>query len=255
VYNPYFQKKETSPRFAYAYQLDDDQSLSQFKYSIFGLNFNYLQRKYLPYYDYDIVVSDVMSPYLDVELSLLAKNIWGSNVQAFRTEIFYKQPIKFRRLGDVELAIHMGGVWGDTPVDLLHVGNGTDTDGIPYETKYAFNTMAPFTYFADRYINLFYRHKLVRMYVSKYSAPRVSVHQHSGWGFLQHPQDHLEINANDYKYGYHESGLAFEDILRYNIFSILHIGINVSAWYRWGPYTQPEFGDNFAWKIGLNLGF
>jgi hypothetical protein len=255
VYNPYFQKRETTPRFPYLYQKEVDLTLSQFKYSIFGLNINYLQRKYLPYYDYDVVVSDVMSPYFEIEMSLLTKNVWGSNVQAFRTQVFYKQPIKLRRLGDVEIAVHAGSVWGDTPIDLLHVGNGTDTRGIPYETKYAFNTMAPFTYFAGHYINLFYRHKLIRLYLSKYSAPRVSVHQHSGWGYLRQKQDHLEIEAKDYRYGYHESGLGFEDILRYNVFSLLHIGINASAWYRWGPYTGPQFSDNFAWKVGLNLGF
>lgn len=250
-----FESSTSTPRYDYAYQKQNEEPINVFDISEFKLRLNYVEKKIVPFYAYEIAIEDYHSSYLDLKMAYAVEDLLDGNMSYFRTELFAMRPMNFKHWGRVVLGVHTGFIVGDKPLSRLHIANGSNSSGIPYQLSYAFNTMKPFTYFADRYVNLFYDHRLFRLYQTRYSAPYIHIAQNSGWGELQHPEYQLlgDDEVLDYRNGYHESGFILESILRYEMLSILHLGFDVGAWYRWGPYSEKNVSDDLVFKIGLNL--
>ncbi len=255
-YDLQFSKSTNTPRYEYQYLKNEDNPLSTFEISEVKLNIDYVRRKFVPFYSYEIELEEYNSTYIDFTLAYAPNNILNSNVNYFRTELFAKRPINFKHWGRVELAIHTGIIFGDQPINRLYIGTGSNSTGIPYQLAYSFNTMAPFSRFASKYVNIFYDHRLVRLFQTRFSAPFLHIAQNSGWGFMDSMDKHvLTSNLDDYRQGYHESGIILESLLRYEAFSILHIGLNLGAWYRWGEYSTGNTKDDLAFKVGFSIHF
>ena len=252
-YDMQFRQSTNSPRYDYAYKKNQDALQDEFKFSEFNLNINFIRQKIVPFYSYELTIEEYHSTFLDFNFTVAPRDILQSNVEYVKADFFIKRPINFRHLGRVEIAAHTGIIWGDRPVNRLHVANGSNSGGIPYQMPYAFNTMEPFTHFADRYFNIFYNHRLFRLYQMRLSAPYLHLAQHSGWGALENPEDHFPEPLQDYRKGYHESGLILASILRYEAFSLLHMGLNVGGWYRWGKYATGQTDDDLVFKLGFSI--
>ena len=73
-----------------------------------------------------------------------------------------------------------------------------------------------------------------------------------GWGKLDNPQSHqgTEVLVKSYNKGFIESGLGFNNIIKYKFFGKLYGGLGVSFFHRYGPHRNPgNFGDNFATRL------
>ena len=255
-YDLSFSQSTNNPRYEYQYVRDDETVLNTFKISEFNLNINFLRRKYVPFYSYEIELEEYNSTYLDIVLGYAPDNLLKSNVNYFRASLFAKKPINFKHLGRIELGVHTGIILGDKPINRLYIGAGSNASGIPYQLAYSFNTMRPFSRFAEQYVNLYYDHRLFRLYHTRYSAPFVHIAQNSGWGYLKNKDAHfIGDELDDYRRGYHESGLIFESIFQYEAFSILHLGLNIGAWYRWGAYASGSVDDDLVLKLGFSMTF
>ncbi len=248
-----YKKTSSTPRYPYSFQKNADEILNNFEEHAFNLGLNYVRKKLVPFYSYEISIEEYHSTYLDLQLSYVPENLFNSNIEYFSSELFIKRPINFKHVGRIELAAHAGIIIGDQPINRLHIGNGSNSSGIPYQMPYSFNTMRPFSHFADRYINLFYNHRLIQLYQTRLSAPYVHIAQHSGWGFLENSFEHLPEPLIDYRHGYHESGLILASIVRYEAFSLLYLGLNVGAWYRWGHYSSGDTKDDLVFKLGFSI--
>ena len=254
-YDLQFRKSDNSPRYEYAYLNGDNETMSTFKQSEINLNLSYVKKKYVPFYTYEIELEEYSSTFLDLQLTYAPQNVFNSNVEYFRVELFAKRPINFKHLGRMELALHTGILLGDKILNRTHIGNGSNSSGIPYQLPYSFNTMTTFNFIANEYVNIFYDHRLVRLYQTRLSAPYIHIAQHSGWGKANNTGNHLRVNLKDYRQGYHESGFILESILRYEVFSIMQIGLNAGFWYRWGPYATGDFAEDGIFKLGFGASF
>ena len=251
-YNLHLNQSKSTPRYNYAYIKNEDVTLTSFKQSEINLKASFVRKKYVPFYTYEIELEEYHSSYLDIQLSYSPDNFLESNVEYFRAELFAKRPINFKHLGRVEFALHAGILLGDKVLSRTHIANGSNSSGIPYQLPYSFNTMQSFRYIADEYVNLFYDHRLWRLYQTRLSAPHVHVAQHSGWGKSDDLARHQFVELGDYRDGYHESGLILESLLRYEVFGLLHLGLDVGGWYRWGAYSEGSFSEDFVFKLGFS---
>ena len=254
-YDLNYKQWEIEPAFEYQYKNANDDLLSIYDRASVSLGIKYVKRKYVPFYTYEIVLEDLSQTYMDLNIEHSSNDIMNSDVGYTKADLFIAQPIHFKHLGKTEIGIHTGFITGDRPIDRLHIANGSNRSGLPYQLPNAFNTMAPFTHFADRYVNVFMNYRIGRIYQSQFSAPYVHVALHSGWGYLSDPEDHLPLPLNDYRQGYHEGGLYLNNLLRYEPFSIFQIGLSFGAWMRYGYYYTGGWSDNVALKLGLSMGF
>jgi hypothetical protein len=73
-----------------------------------------------------------------------------------------------------------------------------------------------------------------------------------GWGVIDHPERHLgtALVPTSYDEGYVESGIGFNNILKYKLFGKVYGGLGLSFFYRYGPHENPGgFRNNFAYRI------
>lgn len=252
-------RSKNTPRYGYEFIESPENILSAIDVTEFKLQLNYIKRKFVPFYTYEIELENFNSTFWDFSIAYAPKDILDSDINYFRVESFVKRPFNLKHFGRVELAVHAGATIGDRPLNRIQIGPGTNSGGIPYQLPYGFNTMAPFSRFADRHVHIFYDHRFVRLYQSRLSAPYLHIAQQSGWGLLKDKNVHRLNNEvatiDDYRQGYHETGLIFESLLRYEVFSVMNLGLHAGTWYRWGPYAAKKFKDDFALKVGFSIGF
>ena len=250
-----FNKSKNNPRYKYVFLKEPEIALTEFRHSEFNLNINFLKRKFIPFYTYEVVIEDFTSTFFDLDITYAPEGLFESNVSYFKVDAFAKRPINFKHLGRMEIAIQTGFILGDQVLNRSHIGNGSNADGIPYQLPYSFNTMPPFNFMANRYVNFFYDHRLFRLFSSRYSAPYIHLAQTSGWGEASNRDQHRFIPLQDYQHGYHETGIILESLLRYEAFSVMSLGLNLGIWQRWGHYASGNSKDDLVFKIGFGANF
>jgi hypothetical protein len=103
----------------------------------------------------------------------------------------------------------------------------------------------------NQFASVFILHDFGRLlYKSKRFEPRIGLRLNAGFGILNNPEQHKNINAQDFRRGYYESGLLINSILK-SSFSNLGIG----AFYRFGPYNTGNLKDDFTVKLSLGFSF
>jgi hypothetical protein len=84
----------------------------------------------------------------------------------------------------------------------------------------------------------------------KSSSPQISVVTAAGWGSLNNPTHHQNLEFKTMEKGFFESGLVLDNILTLNT-----TGLGIGAFYRYGEYALPTMSDNFSYRVSLNYVF
>jgi hypothetical protein len=107
-------------------------------------------------------------------------------------------------------------------------------------------------FLSDRFAALYYSHSLGRIKINpRRSTPEFLLVTNIGWGELQHPERHQNIEYKTMEKGYYESGLSIRDLYK----SAGIIGLGVAGFYRYGPYARGRQIDNIAVKLTFNVSF
>lgn len=141
----------------------------------------------------------------------------------------------------------------DKPVPYTNLYNGRGayrTFTIYAPASFATERMNEFL--ADRYVYLFYSHNFGKLlWRGKKFSPEFVVSSNAGFGWLDHPEYHSQVAFDVMDKGYFESGLLINNI--FNMMKLYTLGVGV--YYRYGAYSLPEIGDNFAYKFTLVFPF
>lgn len=84
--------------------------------------------------------------------------------------------------------------------------------------------------------------------MTKYSKPRLVLIHNMGWGALNNSRAHVNVPVRTMEKGYYESGIVIKDMLNTKI-----VKLGLGAFYRYGPYANARFKDNFALKLSMVL--
>lgn len=169
-----------------------------------------------------------------------------------KVEASIHQSFFTKYLGKTRYHLQAGYLDGNVPIGLLFTGEGSYDKDIPIVMYDRFQTMFPYEFLSDRYVNLFLTHDLGSLlFKTKKFSPGVILHHNMGWGDLSNqPSHNFEFNTKDQIFI--ESGLELTNIL--NLKSLgSDMGIGIGGFYRYGFYSLEDSADNFVYKINFTF--
>lgn len=182
------------------------------------------------------------------------KGFLGGEYDYNRFDLKLRKTFRIKYLGNTTIQLNAGYVDRPVPACNLYNGNGSYRMFAPY-SPFSFGTMRMNEFLSNGYGALYFYHDFEDLLLKgrKWFHPEFAIAQNIGFGFLRDPERYAWFRDGGPKtmeHGYYESGLLINNIVR---ISVLEIGAGV--FYRWGPYTLPRVGDNFAYKISIFIPF
>lgn len=164
---------------------------------------------------------------------------------------------KHRPKGKTRLAIHAGWVDGLAPYGRLYNGRGAqEVQGIFVDEF--FQTMKLYEFTASRYASIFLNHNFGNVFFdSRYSKPELVIYQHAGIGDLENKNNHVStsLEFKPFDKGFVESGLGFNNLLRWKYSNVAYYGLGGAVFYRYGDYQLVKTTDNLFFRITFNIAF
>jgi hypothetical protein len=157
-----------------------------------------------------------------------------------------------KNLGNSTFRAEAGYIDNPLPYGLLFTGEGSYDNDVKVIIKNTFQTMDPYEFLSDSYVNLFTSHNFGGLLFKAGSfQPHISIHNNIGWGSLENSASHITENF-DFKIKdklYLETGLQLDHLLKVNYINIGYLGFGAGAFYRYGGYAYDSFNDNLAVKL------
>lgn len=154
------------------------------------------------------------------------------------------------RIGQSNLHLAAGYIDKDLPYGLLFTGQGSRDKMISLLIPNTFQTMNPYEFLSDRYVNLFYSHNFGSLLLkTKHFRPEFVVAYNAGWGKLSHPENH-DISFDQYNRIYQEAGLTVNKIVQMKIpfFPSAYFNIGIGGYVR-----IPDWKENPSLKMALSF--
>ena len=151
-------------------------------------------------------------------------------------------------LGESTIDFRSGVVLGDISAAKLYSGSGT-YELITIWAPASFGAMRPSEFLSDRYVSLFFSHNFGSLlFKGKKFKPEFELITNIGFGWLEHPEYHQNIDFKTMEKGYYESGLMINNLVRLYLFDL-----GIGGVYRYGSYSYAYFKDNISFKITLTM--
>lgn len=164
---------------------------------------------------------------------------------------------KHRPKGKTRIAIYAGWVDGLAPYGRLYNGRGAQqVEGIFVDEF--FQTMKLYEFTASHYASIFFNHNFGNVLFDKrHSKPELVVYHNAGLGELENSNSHVSslLEFNSFEKGFVESGLGFNNLIRWKYSNVAYYGLGGAVFYRYGAYQLANTTDNVFYRITFNLGF
>lgn len=204
---------------------------------------------------------NVRTPYGKVTISsglpvfylTLTQGLNVFNADYTPTKLDFSYLDKYRSfLGQTDLHLHTGVVFGDTPIMNLYEGMGNAKKGDKIFKHFGvaglnnFETMRPGEFYSDRYFMFNVSHKFAGIRLFKKEIFPDFIYR-GLIGDMRNIDDHQFVSFNTPNQYYQEAGLEFNQLL----FGAFGIG----TYYRFGAYSHDTFDQNFFLKLTLKMTF
>ncbi|MDQ6757141.1 MAG: hypothetical protein M3004_09410 [Bacteroidota bacterium] len=169
--------------------------------------------------------------------------------------------LNINRLGKERFLLSGGTKFSKQPLPLskLFAGNGFSGQGNFVYAFGAMETMLPYQYYADRFINFYFSHEfnrsLFRAKVSKglSIAPKPAIAYNFLYGTLANIAVHNNVNFSIPDKGYHETGLMLNNVFLLKLFGLYHATFNAGFFHNIpNGKNYPQQG-RFVYGIGVEL--
>ena len=187
-------------------------------------------------------------PRLKFKIEKGISNVWESNYNFTRLNFQLEENVSIRGWGSLSILSNSGITVGDTPLSFAQqpIGTGGNWN---LSVKNSYETMQPSSFFADRKTDLFFRFTFNKIKTNlKWTSPQIGIHSALGFGQLSSLEAHKNIQFQDYRKGYTESGIILDHILNTG-FS----GLGIGVFYHYGNYATPYVEDNLTYKVSFKL--
>lgn len=170
-----------------------------------------------------------------------------------KIEASVSQSFFTKNFGKTRYHIQAGYIDTDVPLGLLFTGEGSNDDDIPIVMYDTFQTLLPYEFLSDQYVNLFLKHDLGSLlFKTENFNPGIVLHHNMGWGDLGNPESHLwDFKTKDQIFI--ESGLEVTKVLKINYLDAFYIGLGGGGFYRYGFYSFDKSSDNFVFKLNATF--
>jgi hypothetical protein len=157
------------------------------------------------------------------------------------------------RIGQSNIRLASGLIDKSVPYSLLFTSEGCNNNSLPLIMNNTFQTMRPYEFLSDTYLNLFYSHNFGSLlFETAKFKPQFVIVQNSGWGTLKNAS-YQGIDFKEKDKGYFESGLIINNIIKLKYINAFYIGFGIGTFYRYGYYSFDKTRDNFAFKLSASI--
>lgn len=157
------------------------------------------------------------------------------------------------RIGQSNIRLASGLIDKSVPYSLLFTSEGSFNSKLPLIMNNTFQTMRPYEFLSDKYLNIFYSHNFGSLlFESPKFKPQFVIVQNSGWGTLKNAS-YQGIDFKEKDKGYLESGLIINNILKFKYINAFYVGFGIGTFYRYGYYSFDKTRDNFAFKLSASI--
>ncbi len=181
------------------------------------------------------------------------KNFIDGEFDYNRIDVKIRKTFNIKYLG--KLTFQLNGGYIDQPIPACNLYYAPASYRlITLYAPYSFGTMRSNEFLSNKYASLYLYHDFGYLLFKgkKWFHPEFALSQNIGFGWLDHPERYAynSINPRVMDLGYYESGLLINNLVNLQLYTI-----GIGAFYRWGPYSFDNVGDNFAYKISMIFPF
>jgi hypothetical protein len=181
------------------------------------------------------------------------KNFLKGEYDYNRVALKIRKTFNLKFLG--KLTIQLNGGYIDQPIPACNLYYAPGSYRLI--TLYApnsFATMRSNEFLSNKFASVYLYHDFGYLLFKgkKWFHPEFALSQNIGFGWLDHQEryGYNSINPKEMSLGYYESGLLINNLINLKLYTV-----GIGAFYRWGPYSMDNTGDNFAYKISMIFPF
>lgn len=239
-----------NPLYDYEYGETGQQKITDYNTSDITVNLRFAYREKIFRSGDQRMSMGTKYPVLYLTYTKGIKGIYDSRFDFNKVEARIETSVLSKNIGQTNIRIDGGITDRDLPYGLLFTGEGAYDKFARIPVKNYFQTVSPYEFLSDRYVNVFLSHNFSSLLLkTKKFQPHIIIHQNMGWGNLSRPANHQLIGFVTKEKGLFESGLQIDNIVKINYLNFVYLGLGVAGFYRYGPYSWPDAKDNFVWKI------
>jgi hypothetical protein len=242
------------PQYVYAYQLAPDRAVVEYTTGDMKLDIRYAYHEKIIETFNRRVSEGTRYPVFCLAYTKGIKGFYNSQFDYNKVEVRIEQSFYTRSLGQTSYRLEGGYVDRPLPYGLLFTGEGGFDKNKSFIFKNYFQTMRPYEFLSDQYVNLFFSHNFGSLlFKTKKFKPGLTVQQNMGWGMLSSKEKHQFLAFDTKEKGYYESGLVIDNLVRLNYLNVAYIGVGCGVYYRYGPYALDNEKDNLTYKLSITF--
>lgn len=214
--------------------------------------------KYVEGPDFGKLTFDEGYPIVYLQYTRGIAGVYDSEFDYDKIDLKIDHRKKTLRLGVTSLQLQAGTVLQDVPYSKLYVGtaNGLVSDNFwtrsfSLADRNSFETMRFNEFLSDTYAHILIRQDFKSLLFRREEfAPHIELLARAIWGSLRNPDLHYGLDAQAPEKGYYEAGIELNKLYEQNL-----LALGLGFYYRMGPYSLPEFEQNFAIKFTSKYSF
>jgi hypothetical protein len=192
-------------------------------------------------------------PVLWVQYTRGIRDFLGGEFGYDRIDLKLRKTFNIKYLG--KLTIQLNGGYVDQPIPACNLYYAPSSyRQFTLFAPNSFGTMRSNEFLSSKYASLYIYHDFGYLLYKgkKWFHPEFALSQNIGFGWLDNPESYayVSIDPKVMNLGYYESGLLINNLINLKLYTI-----GIGAFYRWGPYSFDNVGDNFAYKVSMIFPF
>lgn len=248
-----FETTKTSPKYNYIFD-DGNQSISSYTNSSLTVNLKFAYREHFINSFNQNISTGCEYPVLHVSFSKGLKDFYQSNFNYNKIELAVEHSLFMKNFGVTKYRAEAGYIDRPLPYGLLFTGEGSYDKNMIFVVNNTFQTMMPYEFLSDKYVNLFLTHNFGGLLFKKNKfQPNIILHQNLGFGTLTNQTFHKLIDFKTKDKIFVESGLQLDNLIKLNYFNLADIGFGTAVFYRYSYYGYESFHDNASFKCTLSI--
>jgi hypothetical protein len=236
---------------------------TSFQNAEIGLNFRWTGNESMSRIGNNLISLSTSYPILALRVSKALPGILDSSLDYINTELrFFHQWNKGNSTN--RFSMNLYGIWGENlPLSFIHTGYGinlqrrNELDFAFYFPSYL-QTMYIYEFFSDRSALFSYSHQTGPIFNANFGhlnfSPQLRFVQNFAIGTLSNPEFYDFVAFKTMEKGFWESGLEMNNLFKMSS-GFQKRSFGIGAFYRYGPYANPNWQDNFVITISTNLSF
>lgn len=189
-------------------------------------------------------------PILHIGFTQSIPNTNGVSFSYTKLMMRINQTFTYKRLGKTMFMVEGGSIFGDAPYVKLFAQRG-GYNGFSIVNRNAFETMFANEFIMDKYISVFIAHNFGTIFrVKKFMRPEIVLMHNLGFGWLNEPNRHSDVNFKTMEKGFFEGGIVIDNIL-----VLSNLGVGFGTFYRYGSYSDTNPVNNFYFKLAISSSF